>query len=351
MVLRLTNEEIEELLKMKDCIAVLEEAYKDLGVGRGVNRPRSHTLSPTSKENLFYRFKSMEGTLPKLGVHALRLSSDVITNAKTDGNLRREKLPTAEGSRWLGLILLFNMETGDLMAVMPDGFIQRMRVGGTSGLGVKYLARPDASVVGLLGSGWQAGAQLEAICAVRNVRSVKVYSPNREHRQRFTDVMGEKLGVEVRPVDHALDAVKESDIVACATNSLEPVLQGSWLQKGTHLGAILTLEVDKDSFTRSDVVIVHTKLKHTDHFMPAFSWDRAHRSGGNVLWGERPELAELIVGKIAGRANPEEITFFFNNGGLGIQFAAVGHLVYTLAKERGFGSEIPADWFLQTVHP
>src|SRR5882762_1542733 len=169
MTLILSNDDVEKLLTMPECIAVMEEAYVELAEGRGVNRTRSDCITPTSRPDAIYGLKSMDGVIPKLGIGAIRINSDIVTFPRVGNNIRREKVPAAPGARYTGLVLLFSTENGEPLAILPDGVMQRMRVGAANGLGVKYLARKDAKTVGILGSGWQAGAQLMAACAVRKI--------------------------------------------------------------------------------------------------------------------------------------------------------------------------------------
>ena len=164
MTLILSNADVEKLLTMRECIAVLEEAYVELAQGRGVSRTRSDSLTPTTRPDALYSLKSMDGVVPKLGVGAVRINSDIVTWPKQGNTMRRVKVPAAPNNRYVGLVLLFSTETGEPLAILPDGVMQRMRVGATNGLGIKYLARQNATRVGLLGSGWQAGAQLMAVC-------------------------------------------------------------------------------------------------------------------------------------------------------------------------------------------
>src|SRR5207253_8550499 len=136
-----------------------------------------------------YSLKSMDGICPKLGVGAVRINSDIITWPEFGGNARRVKLPSAPNQRYVGLVLLFSSETGEPLAIMPDGVMQRIRVGAANGLGIKYLARQSASSVGILGSGWQAGAQLMAVCAVRDIKTIRCFSPDRDRREAFAREM------------------------------------------------------------------------------------------------------------------------------------------------------------------
>ncbi len=168
MTLILSNDEIEQLLTMADCIAALEEAYIELAEGRGITRTRSDCIAPTShSDEAIYGLKSMDGVVPSLGISAIRINSDIITNPTIGNTQRRVKVPAAPGDRYVGLVLLFSTDNGEPLAIFPDGVLQHIRVGATNGLGVKYMARKDAKTVGLLGSGWQAETQLTAVCAVR----------------------------------------------------------------------------------------------------------------------------------------------------------------------------------------
>src|SRR5437764_78341 len=200
MTLILSNNDVEKLLTMPECIEVLEEAYVELAEGRGVNRRRSDCITPTSKPDAIYGLKSMDGVIPKLGIGAIRINSDIITFPKKGNNFVREKVPAAPNGRYTGLVLLFSSENGEPLAILPDGVMQRMRVGAANGLGVKYLARKDARTIGILGSGWQAGAQLMAACAVRDIKSIRCFSPTKTNREAFSTQMSSLLGVEVLPV-------------------------------------------------------------------------------------------------------------------------------------------------------
>src|SRR3979490_953254 len=175
MTLILSNADVEKLLTMPECIDVLEDAYVELAEGRGVSRTRSDCITPTSRPDAVYGLKSMDGVIPKLGIGAIRINSDIVTFPKLGNNIRREKLPAAPNGRYCGLVLLFSTENGEPLAILPDGVMQRMRVGAANGLGIKYLARENAKTVGILGSGWQAGAPLTAACAAPEIRAVPLF--------------------------------------------------------------------------------------------------------------------------------------------------------------------------------
>src|SRR5499425_1753563 len=223
MTLILSNDDVEKLLTMRECIAVMEEAYVELAEGRGISRTRSDCFAPTTRTDAVYSLKSMDGVVPKLGVGAVRINSDIVTWPKRGNNVRREKVPAAPNNRYVGLILLFSVENGEPLAILPDGVMQRMRVGAANGLGIKYLARKNAKRVGILGSGWQAGAQLMAACAVRDIETIRCFSPNPQSREGFASEMSALLGVEVVPVAQPEEAVRSADIVMCATNTLDSI--------------------------------------------------------------------------------------------------------------------------------
>jgi ornithine cyclodeaminase/alanine dehydrogenase-like protein (mu-crystallin family) len=147
----LNNDEIAQVFDMQKCLEVLEEAYRELGEGRGVIRPRVHSFMGTPIPDTLYLFKSMEGGLEKSGIMALRISSEHHRRMEAYGKLRRFHLPAPPHNKFLGLILLFSTETTEILAITPDGYIQSQRVGATWALGAKYLARKNCQVIGMYG--------------------------------------------------------------------------------------------------------------------------------------------------------------------------------------------------------
>jgi alanine dehydrogenase len=357
MTLILSNDDVEKLLTMRECIEVMEEAYVELAEGRGVSRTRSDCFTPTSRADALYSLKSMDGVIPKLGVGAVRINSDIITWPKRGNNMRREKVPAAPNQRYVGLVLLFSVENGEPLAILPDGVLQRMRVGAANGLGIKYLARTNASTLGILGSGWQAGAQLMAACAVRDVGTIRCFSPNAKHREAFAASMGALLGVDVRPVANPEEAITGADIVMCATNSIDHIFFERWIEPGMHLSSIKRPEIEVAAIKRAERVVIHwndpapihvaAKGVTIEEKVEGRGWQLAEE----IDFKRLPTLPELVVGRAEGRRSDADVTCFINNIGLGYQFAAAGALVYRKAKESGLGHEVPTDWFTEDVHP
>ncbi|MCZ6610334.1 MAG: ornithine cyclodeaminase family protein [Alphaproteobacteria bacterium] len=358
MTLILSNDDVERLLTMPDCIEVLEDAYVELAAGRGISRTRSDCIAPTSyADDAMYGLKSMDGVLPKLGISAIRINSDIITNPMIGNTPRRVKVPAAPGGRYVGLVLLFSTDTGEPLAIFPDGVLQHIRVGATNGLGVKYMARDNAQTVGILGSGWQAETQLSAACSVRDIKEIRCFSPNKENRESFSERMSETLQVPVTPVDHAEDSIRGADIAMCATNANDPIFFADWIEQGMHLSSIKVAEIDVNAVRAADRVAIHTHdtepliviskgaTNYEDN--QTKSWEMA----AALDFDSFPTLPDLITGAAKGRENDAEVTCFLNNLGLGYQFAAAGSVIYRRAKEEGAGNEVPTDWFTETVHP
>lgn len=348
------NDDVKNALPMAVCLEAIEEAYRDYGRGRAVNIPRADMLTPHPGPDSFYEFKTMSGAVPRYDVCALRLSSSVIAFPNVLGTYRKEKVPAAPGNRWLGLIMLYRITNGELLCVFPDGYLQRMRVGATSGVGAKYMARADAARVGILGSGFQAGAQLLALCGVRKIAEIKVHSPNRDHRQAFSVEMERELGVAVRPVDSAAEAARGVDILVTASNAMVPLTRPEWLRPGMHVTSVRPIEIDDATFDRFDRIVKNSVEAEPLYYPMAGFKTPDTDVGWSAHQRERfpglPILAEVVAGKIPGREKADEITYFLNSVGLGIQFAAVGAKFYEIARSRGLGKEIPSDWFLQTLH-
>jgi ornithine cyclodeaminase/alanine dehydrogenase-like protein (mu-crystallin family) len=350
MTLILSNDDVEALLPMSDCIAVLDECYRELAYERAANALRSDAVCTTGTSNAVYSLKLMGGVIPSLGVGAVRLNSDIISF----GAERQVKLPLAPGSRYTGLVLLFSTETGEPLAIFPDGVLQRMRVGAASALGVKYLARTDANRVGLIGAGWQAGAQVMALAAIRKIEVVRCYSPTREKREAFCAEMSEKTGIAVRPVARPEDAVRDAGTVLCATNATSHVFFEKWLEPGMHLGTIRGIELEPAAVRRADVIAIHDRTARatiTTTRGVVIPKVRHAVTGIEDLTSSAPTLGELAAGIAKGRSSSQQTSCFLNLSGIGLQFAAAGATLYRKARETGRGRELPTEWFTEDVVP
>jgi ornithine cyclodeaminase/alanine dehydrogenase-like protein (mu-crystallin family) len=273
----------------------------------------------------------------------------------TAGVKRRRILPVATGKRYCGLVMLFDIERIEPIAIMPDGVIQKLRVAALSAVGAKYLAPDKPKTLGLFGSGWQAGAHLEYLCSLFDFERVKVYSPNQEHSQRFAQKLSAKLGRAVGAVASSRAAVEGSDFIQAATAAWDPVFDGQWVEKGMYVASIggsdasnKRREIDDETIRRADIYIVHSKEVARLDKSPDI-WEAAEK--GIKAWDSIYEIQDLLAGKVSGRTRPEQITLFNNNTGAGTQFAALGSAVLKKARTLGLGKELPTEWFLEDVSP
>jgi len=276
---------------------------------------------------------------------ALRIDSSFSKEIQVDGSKRR-----VYPGDFIGLVMLFDMDTCNILAIMDDHYISTMRVGATSAVASKYLARKDAKVMALLGSGEQAKTQVTAHACVRQLTKVKVYSPTKVNRNKFAKEMSAQTGIEIVPVNSAEEAIRGSDIVTAATNTVDPVIQGKWVEPGMHLNSIVggdgflpRKELDDEAVIKAGLIVVGFKQQIFLDKQAEFH-DRLER--GMVKAEDLHELGELLNGKCRGRQDDSEITFFKNNTGMGIQFAATARKMYEKARERGLGTELPLDLFM-----
>jgi ornithine cyclodeaminase/alanine dehydrogenase-like protein (mu-crystallin family) len=358
-MLILSNEDIEKLLPVGACLEVLEEAYRDLGNGMAATVPRYDVFSPTNP-NEFYEYKTMSGVLPNRKIAALRLNSSVVKWYEKAGGVRKDKLPVAGGDRYVGLVMLFSTETGEPLAIFPDGYVQKLRVAGASAIAARYLARKDAKVMALLGSGWQASAHLVTLSMVRDLEKVKVFSPTPESRRRFIEEWGPGVRAEVVETDSVEEAIAGADIVTATTNSISALFPGELLQPGVHVSCVKPCELDATTYKRADPLIIHWReakpfqiaIGVDRQSIPdiAEGWQHPITREDSAIW-DFPTLSQLVNGEHPGRTKSDAISCFCNNVGLGLQFAAVGSEVLARAREARVGREIPTEWFLESVHP
>jgi ornithine cyclodeaminase/alanine dehydrogenase-like protein (mu-crystallin family) len=356
-VLVLSNQDVRELLTMPDCVDALQQAYKDALAGTTVNGHRSDIIAPTAHGDAAYSLKMMGAVMTAFEIGTLRLNSDILSFPFKNGKRRKVKVPAAPGNRWVGLVLLFSTRTGEPLAVFPDGVVQQFRVGATSGLGVRYMAREDAQTAAIIGTGWQATGQAAAVAAVRRIKEIRCFSPNPENRRRFAEDTERLLGIPVVPAESAEQAVRSAEIVLCATNSLSAVVGDVSIQPGMHVGSIRAGELERATLARADRLMIHHPDNMTrDHVVCAtgvkYADEIAEVSQDLDLekLANAPSLSDLVSGKVPGRCAANEITCFLNYHGIAFQFAATGAVLYQKAMQAGRGRQLPTEWFTESVH-
>jgi alanine dehydrogenase len=361
-MLVLDNDDVARLLSMQEAIAGLEQSYREIVTGEGVCRPRIDISIPTSEPGKVYRWGTMEGGSTR-GYFAIRMKSDVVYETRRGDAVTEEKYASRPGL-YCGLILLTSVENGEPLALLNDGVLQHMRVGADGAIGVKYMARKDARVVGMLGSGGMARSHMDAFRCVRDIRRLQVFSPTRANRDAFGGEMREKHGIEVVVCDRPEDIYRGADIVAALTDSAVPVLDGRHLEKGTHVvnigGGGLP---DAESLRRVDVYLrfgsapppVGREQALDDEYL---TWAvraqggarRARKRAHGVALPEKVVwLADIVQGRHRGRTSDDEITYSERGNLQGAQFHALAAIVYEKAQAAGLGKKIPTQWLLQDI--
>src|SRR4029078_4096152 len=196
MVLVLKNEQMENLLPMSEEIDAIEQAFRELGQGKAMKAPRARLRTPWKEEGGQYYFNNIMGLVPGVKSMALRIDSSFSKEVQIAGSKRR-----VYPGDFIGLVMLFDMDTCEILALMDDHFISTLRVGATSAVASKHLARKDSQGMALLGSGEQAKTQVTAHAVVHKLTQVKVYSPTKKNRERFAKELSEAACSEVRGAD------------------------------------------------------------------------------------------------------------------------------------------------------
>jgi ornithine cyclodeaminase/alanine dehydrogenase-like protein (mu-crystallin family) len=235
------------------------------------------------------------------------------------------------------IVTLFDGRTGATLALIQADYLGQARTGAASGIATRVMARPDASAVGIYGSGKQARTQLEAVCKVRKVRQAVVFSPNEENRRRFASEMSEVCGVEVLPVSRPEQAARDRDIIITATSSREPVLFGDWVPQGAHINAVGSnflgkAEVDVAAVRKCADVVVDSKDQAR---LEAGDFQQALEDGA-LQWAEVRELGQVIVGRYPVRKHAEDVTLF-KSLGIAIEDVVVAGRLYQKAVAEGVG--------------
>ena len=331
-------------------------------------RPRIDIQIPIPGEPQTYQWGTMEGGATR-GYFAIRMKSDVIVQENRGGIPTEEKYCLRPG-RWCGLILLTSTETGEPLAILNDGVIQHMRVGADGAIGIKYMAREQAEIVGMLGSGGMARSHMDAIMQVRKIRKLKVFSPTRANRERFAAEMAAKFSIEAEVCDAPEKVYRGVDILAAVTDATEPVTDGDLVEPGTHVVVIggsgwpdqnTIAKVDRwlrfgnapqpwglPEFGKGRSKLTYAAM--SEDVAKQYMTPDGKRGGRGVLMDERVIwLADVMAGRVTARTADDQITYSERGNLQGAQFYPIAGRTYELVRAAGRGHEIPTDWFLQDI--
>jgi alanine dehydrogenase len=332
MTLILREEDVRDTLTMTDTMRVVESMFRRQGAGEVINQPRMRIVLPEGR-----------GVMHTLPAWVPGQPGDPEAGGLGFVGL---KTYTAVGGAVRFVVLLSSADDGRLLAIIEADLLGQMRTGAASGVATGYMAREDARVVAMLGSGGQARTQALAMAAARPINRFLVYSRDAARREAFCADIASATGADATPVASAEEAVSAADIVVTATTAREPVMRGEWLRPGAHINAMgsnwgYRREVDTAAVLRSERIAVddlaQARIEAGDLLIPEregqFSLDEARASG------RLAELGAIVAGKTPGRPNDDAITLF-KSLGIGAEDIATAAHVYKLARERGLGQEI-----------
>src|SRR6266581_3020247 len=239
------------------------------------------------------------------------------------------------------LVPLYDMATGDLLAMIEADYMGQLRTGAASGVATKYLARKNSRIAAIIGTGGQARTQLEAVALVRKLESARAYGRDAAKREEFCAEMSERIGIPVHPCSSAAQAVRGADIVSTATTASQPLARGADLSPGAHINAIGAnhahkRELDDEAVASADVIVVDSveqSRQEAGDLIIAFH-------GDETCWTGVKKLSEVVAGKTTGRTSDTEVTLFKSNGIASWDLAAAMK-VYALAQEKKLGRELP----------
>jgi alanine dehydrogenase len=311
-ILLLSEDEVRQLLTMEMALAAVEDVLRRHALEEAQNLPR---MRCHADHTMLHTMSAAVKGLHMLGYKAYCTSR--------------------HGAQFH--VGLYDARRAELIALIQADYLGQMRTGAASGVATHYMARPDAQEVGLYGSGKQARTQLLAVCRVRNVQRVQVFSPSEERRRRFCQEMSNECRCEVEPVARPELAARDKDIVITATSSREPVLYGDWLAEGTHLNVIGSnflnkAEIDAIAVRRCQTVVVDSKDQarlEAGDLVPAIE-------EGSLRWADVHELGQVVVGRYVGRQHAQDITMF-KSLGVALEDVAVAAKVYDKAITSGVG--------------
>ncbi len=310
-MLYLTESDVRRLLPVKDCVGLMQKAFERLAKGEALNHPRRRLFLPT--KSILHYMAGSDGEYFGAKVYS--------SNPKTGAHF---------------VFLLYRADDGMPLALLEANYLGQIRTGAASGYATSLLARPDSRTVAIIGSGFQARTQLEAVLAVRPVRQARVWSRSEEKRIAFAGESAAAFGIEVRATATAEEAVRGADILVTATNSGKPVVESEWVEAGVHINAIganqaKRRELPEALVRRCDPIVVD-------------SLEQARMESGDLLmalpengWGGVKELKD-VAAQTAGRTSPESISLFKSNG-LALEDVVAAAFVYERAVESGIGRE------------
>jgi len=312
----LTEQDVQSLVDMSTAIDVVQDAFQQWAEAKAMNVSRRRAKAPG------------------IMLHSLCAGAEYLGYVGW-----KNYTTTREAARFH--VAIYDNITGEMAALIEADYLGQLRTAAASGVATAAMARPDSRTVGLFGTGKQARTQLEAICEVRKIDYVEVYSRDENRRVQFAEEMSERLGIEIEPSPYPSDVAAEKEIVITATTSKKSLFPGNELTEGTHLNLIGSnhlrkTEIDLMTVRQADVIVCDSieqcQLEAGD-FVEALE-------AGVTEWSLMHELKDVVAGRVTGRPTEDAITLF-KSVGLGLEDVALAAEILKRAREQGVGEELP----------
>ncbi|HZS46220.1 MAG TPA: ornithine cyclodeaminase family protein [Blastocatellia bacterium] len=324
MTLLLSQNDVASLLRMRDCITVIERAFADYANGQAEIPLRISLAAPLKNGRGYFMPGSFAAENPSFGMK-------IVTEFAANKNVG---LPSI-----LGIVILLDTETGKPLAIMDGRHVTNIRTGAASGVAAKYLARKDASTVGIIGFGDQAQTQLWAMSEVRSIKRVRAYSPSASQKTKLIAEISEKIKAPVEIAADPEEACQDADIIILATNKPGPVIKGDWVKPGACVIAVGLHtqsfgELDTDTIAKAQLVVCDERsaaLKESGDIIGALNT-------GVITEDQLINLGDIILARHSGRTSGDQITVYRSLGNA-FQDLATASYVYGQAKENGIGVE------------
>lgn len=320
----LSSKQIRSAIEMKDIIEAMELAFVELSTGNPEMPIRAH-ISIKEPEGTALFMPSYMKPSEMIGIKTVTLFED---NKKND-------LPYIQG-----MVNLFDGNNGTPKAVLDGMTITALRTGAASGLATKLLSRKDSTICTIFGGGVQGRTQLEAVCAVRDIKKAVIFDALPSAAEKFAKEMGGQLGIEIVVAKTAKEAVRDADIICCASIAETPVFDDQDLPAGVHINAVGSYkphvqEVPEEMVLRSRLYVDHREsvLEETgDLIIPI---EKGLLTEEHIV----AEIGEVAAGRAPGRMSDSEITFF-KTVGVAVQDLAAATVILRKAEELGIGTVV-----------
>lgn len=324
-MLFLTEQDVKDALAGddadKEAVAVIEQVFKQQSAGTTYHLKRYTMTHPAHPGHLWHNIRILPGMVPELGAAAVRVYSGY------------------RGTNRSEVICLFDWTDMRMSAIISDFHLHAIRTSAPYGVAAKYLARADASTLGIIGSGRYARGMAAAVCAVRPINKIQVYSRNPANVQNFCNAMRAKLGIDVVACSSGGDAARDADIVVTATSGNSIVFEADWLEPGMLLMSLAPGEFGEQTVLRSRVFLSAIEQVLGDN-PPRKPFDSLVAGGRFGPTDVAADLCDVVAGKTPGRGADDDI-ILYECAGLGLLDAGIGHWVYQRALARGLGTEMP----------